>query len=117
MPEHFAVKFPLWLSPVQIRLMTVTDRAVKFAEEVKDLLSKSNVRAELDARTETIPKKVRDAQMDYIPLMVTVGDKEVDNKTLAVRTLDGKVKFGVKPNEFLELVKSNIEERKLEIKL
>ena len=117
MTEHFAGKFPLWLSPVQIRLMTVTDRAVKFAEEVKDLLSKSNVRAELDARTETIPKKVRDAQMDYIPLMVTVGDKEVDNKTLAVRTLDGKVKFGVKPNEFLELVKSNIEERKLEIKL
>lgn len=117
MTEHFAGKFPLWLSPVQVRLITVTDRAVKFAEEVKDLLSKSNLRAELDARTETIPKKVRDAQLDHIPLMVTIGDKEVDNKTLAVRTLDGKVKFGVKPNEFLALVKSNIEERKLEIKL
>ncbi len=117
MTEHFAGKFPLWLSPVQVRLLTVTDRAVKFAEEVQSQLKKANVRVELDSRLETIPKKVRDAQLDNIPLMVTIGDKEVDNKTLAVRTLDGKVKFGVKPNDFLSLITSNIKGRELEIKL
>lgn len=115
--EHFAGKFPLWLSPVQVRLITVTDRAIPFAEEVLEELKQSNIRAELDSRTETIPKKVRDAQVDHIPLMVTIGDKEVDNKTLAVRTLDGKVKFGVKTKEFIELVTSQIKERKLEINI
>lgn len=113
--EHFAGKFPLWLSPVQVRLLTVTDRAIPFAEEILAELKESNIRAELDSRTETIPKKVRDAQVDHIPLMVTIGDKEVDNKTLAVRTLDGKVKFGVKPKDFVELVTSQIKQRKLEI--
>lgn len=115
--EHLAGKFPLWLSPVQVRLLTVTDRAIPFAEEVMEELKKSDIRAELDSRTETIPKKVRDAQVDHIPLMVTIGDKEAGNKTLAVRTLDGKVKFGVKPEEFLKLVIETIKERSLEIKL
>lgn len=115
--EHFAGKFPLWLSPVQVRLLTVTDRAIPFAEEVLAEFKKQNIRAELDSRTETIPKKVRDAQVDHIPLMITIGDKEVDNKTLAVRTLDGKVKFGVKTQEFVNSVTAQIKERKLEITL
>lgn len=115
--EHFAGKFPLWLSPVQVRLITVTDRAIPFAEEILEELKKSDIRAELDSRTETIPKKVRDAQVEHIPLMVTIGDKEVDNKTLAVRTLDGKVKFGVKIQEFIDLVTSDIKQRKLEINI
>ncbi len=115
--EHFAGKFPLWLSPVQVKLLTVTDRAVEFAEKIQSMLNDADVRVELDSRTETIPKKVRDAQLEHVPLMVTIGDKEVDNQTLAVRTLDGKVKFGIKPEDFVKLVKETIKEKSIEIKL
>ncbi|MEM2121373.1 MAG: threonine--tRNA ligase, partial [Candidatus Woesearchaeota archaeon] len=93
--EHFGGKFPLWLSPTQIIILTVADRHKEYAEEIKELMKKENIRVEIDDSAETIPKKVRNAQIQKIPLIITIGDKEVSSKTLAVRTLDGKVLFGV----------------------
>ncbi len=110
--EHFAGKFPLWLSPVQVKLMTVTDRSNEFAEIVKREMEERGIRVEVDNRNESIAKKVRDAQTDKIPYMITIGDKEVKEKCLAVRTLDGKVKFGVKVNDFINDILDEIKTRK-----
>ena len=109
--ENHAGKFPIWLSPVQVKIITVNERNMRYANEVLKKLKFDNIRVELDDRNESIPKKVRDAQLQNIPIIITIGDKEVENKSLAVRTLDGKVKFGVKIGEFIKTVKENIENR------
>lgn len=110
--EHYAGKFPLWLAPVQAILMTVTERNLKFAKDVYNKLKENGMRVELDDRNESIGKKVRDAQVNRIPLAITIGDKETENKTLAVRTLDGKIKFGVKVDDFIKETVNNIKNRK-----
>ncbi|MBI2499744.1 threonine--tRNA ligase [Candidatus Woesearchaeota archaeon] len=110
--EHYAGKLPLWLSPVQVRILTLTDRNEKFAGDVLKKLRDNNIRVELDDRSESIGKKVRDAQLEKIPLTITIGDKEQENKTLAIRTLDGKVKFGVKVEEFINDLLTEIKEKK-----
>ena len=71
----------------------------------------------MDKRAESIPKKVREAQLGYIPLIVTVGEKEASSDTVAVRTLDGKVKFGVEAGEFVRLVRKIVAEKALSIGL
>lgn len=109
--EHYAGKFPTWLSPVQVVLMTVTDRNEKFAKEVFALMKQEGIRVELDDRSESIGKKVRDNQVKHINYMITLGDKEQENKTLAIRTRDGKVRFGVKVEDFLQEITKEIRER------
>ncbi|MFH2020134.1 MAG: threonine--tRNA ligase [archaeon] len=111
--EHFAAKFPLWLSPIQVRVMTVSQKFGEHGQKIVDAFSKEGIRAELDNRAESIPKKVREAQLDKIPLMITIGEKEAENNTLAIRTLDGQVKFAVKTDEFIKKVKENIKRREL----
>jgi len=111
--EHFSGKFPIWLSPIQVIILNINEGNLKFASEVKEELIKNNVRVELDDRNESIPKKVREAQLRKIPIAITIGDKEQKSKTLAVRTLDGKVEFNVKLNEFLNKLTKKIENREL----
>jgi threonyl-tRNA synthetase len=90
--------------------LPIADRHLEYAKKLKEEFEQQGLRIEVDERTESTAKKVRDAQLQKIPLMLTVGDKEIENGTLAVRTIDGKVKFGVKKEEFLrkilELVKN-----------
>ncbi len=109
--EHYAGKFPTWLSPVQVVLMTVTDRNERYAKEVFALMKQEGIRVELDDRSESISKKVRDNQVKRICYMITLGDKEQEHKTLAIRTRDGKVKFGVKVESFLEEITKEIRGR------
>ncbi len=106
--EHYSGKLPLWLSPVQVRLLTINDSNIKFAEALLSRLKEDNIRAELDDRQETISKKVRDAQLAKVNLIVTIGDKEQKSKTLAIRTLDGKVKFGIKIDLFIKEIREKI---------
>ncbi|HIH05114.1 TPA: threonine--tRNA ligase, partial [Candidatus Woesearchaeota archaeon] len=115
--EHYAGKFPLWLAPEQVRIVTVADAYNEYAEKVAGALRKENIRVRVDKRAESIPKKVREAQLGYIPLIVTVGEKEASSDTVAVRTLDGKVKFGVEAGEFVRLVRKIVAEKALSIGL
>ncbi|MBI2106412.1 threonine--tRNA ligase [Candidatus Woesearchaeota archaeon] len=110
--EHYAGNFPLWMSPVQVKIVTVNDSNLKYANEVVKLLRDKNVRVELDDRAESIGKKVRDAEVEKAALIVTIGNKEVENKTLAVRDKDGKVKFGLKVEDFLKTLVEDIKLRK-----
>ena len=111
--EHFAGKFPLWISPIQVRILSVADRFNEYAEEVLDKLKEEGVRVEFDSRTESVGKKVRDAQLDKIPLILTVGEKEQNNKTVALRTLDGKVEFGVKADALIKRICNNVGKKEI----
>ena len=83
--EKYAGAFPLWICPEQVRVMSLTDRTIDYAEEIADSLRKAGVRAKTDVRSEKIGYKIREAQMEKIPYMIIVGDKEKEEKTLSVR--------------------------------
>ena len=87
--EHFAGAFPTWLSPVQVKVLPITDRAAAYADQVAAQLDQAGYRVEVDHRNEKIGKKIREAQLEKIPYMLVVGDKEAENGTVAVRTRSG----------------------------
>ncbi len=113
--EHFAGKFPLWLSPVQVTILAINDELVPYANSVKTEFEERGLRTEVDSRTESLNKKIRDAQLNKIPLILTIGGKEKESNTLSVRTPDGKVRFKVTHEDFLNKVLANIKGRKLEL--
>ena len=115
--EHFAGKFPLWMAPIQTVILPINDELVPYANDVKIKLVNAGLRAEVDSRTESLNKKVRDAQLSKIPLILTIGNKEKESGNLSVRTLDGKVRFGVHHEDFLNRVLSHIKERKLDLEI
>ncbi len=112
--EHFAGKFPLWMAPVQAVLLPINDDLAPYAQEVKTFLEQEGLRAEVDTRTESLKKKVRAAQLNKIPLILTIGEKEKASGNFSIRTLDGKVRFGITKEVFLNQVQSHIHERKIE---
>jgi threonyl-tRNA synthetase len=112
--EHFAGKFPLWLAPVQAILLPVNDDLIPYAEEVKKEFEKNKIRCEVDTSNERLKKKIRLAQMNYIPLIITIGEKEKESNTLSVRTLDGKVRMGVDSKDFFNKTLGHIDARVLE---
>ena len=88
--EHFAGAFPLWLSPVQVKVLPVTDRAHDYAKELNQKLNDANIRCEVDCRSEKLGYKIREAQMQKIPYMLVVGDRDMENGTVSVRTRTGE---------------------------
>ena len=111
--EHFSGKFPLWLSPVQVKLMPIADRHVECCEELKELFSKEGLTVEIDASHESLNKKVRNAQLAQVNYMLTIGDQEVETKKVSVRTRDNKVEKDVEINTFLSRLKQEKESRSL----
>jgi threonyl-tRNA synthetase len=83
--EHYGGDFPLWLAPVQAIVLPIADRHLEYATRVYDQLRERGVRGELDERSESISKKVRDAELQRIPFMLIVGDREVEGDVIAVR--------------------------------
>ncbi|MFH0936616.1 MAG: threonine--tRNA ligase [Candidatus Woesearchaeota archaeon] len=109
--ENYAGKFPTWLSPTQIILMTVTDRNIEFAKNLKKEFEENNLRVQLDDKSETISKKVRDAQLSKVPYMITIGDKEQQTNKLAIRTRNGQIQIKDK-NDFLKEIIQEIKDKK-----
>jgi threonyl-tRNA synthetase len=89
--EHYAGKWPLWLSPVQVAILTVADRHNEYAEKVAETLRNVGLRVEIHDDQNTIPKKVRNAQLAQINYILVVGDKEIENETVNVRTRDNAI--------------------------
>ena len=109
--EHFAGAFPVWLSPVQVKVMPITDRAADYAKSVATKLDAAKVRVETDLRNEKIGYKIREAQMQKIPYMLVVGDKEAEAGTVSVRTRAG-VDLGAMPlDEFMAKIGEEISTR------
>ena len=88
--EHFAGAFPLWLTPVQVKVLPVTDRAHEYAKGLSQKLVDAGIRAEDDCRSEKLGYKIREAQMQKIPYMLVVGDRDMENGTVSVRTRKGE---------------------------
>ena len=111
--EHLNGNLPVWLSPVQVRVLAFTDRNNKAAEKVFKELVANGIRAELDIENHTVEHKVREAELQKVPYMICIGDKEEEKGTIAVRTRgQKKIDFGVKLDDFVKKVSGEIKERK-----
>ncbi len=108
--EHYAGRFPLWLSPVQVRVLPIADRHADFGKLVVDQLENAGFRAELDDRAESTNKKVRNAQVEQVNYILVIGDNEVENKTVNIRTRDNKVHGEKKVETFIEELKKKLDE-------
>ena len=88
--EHYAGKFPVWLSPVQVKILPVSDKYLAYGEKVMAELKSRNVRVEIDGRNEKLGYKIREARLEKVPYMLIVGEKEQENDTVTVRRRDGE---------------------------
>jgi threonyl-tRNA synthetase len=110
--EHFAGAFPTWLAPVQAKLITIAEPHVAYAEKVKEKMLEKGIRVEVDSRNEKIGYKIREAQMNKIPFMLVIGDKEMEEGTLSVRRR-GEGDLGAKSvDEVIEMIMNEIETKK-----
>ena len=109
--EHFAGAFPLWLSPVQVKVMTIADAHNEYANKVRDVLEEAGIRVELDERSEKIGYKIREAQLQKVPYMLILGDKEVEENKVGVRERKAGDLGQMDLNEFVEKVKKEIEDK------
>jgi threonyl-tRNA synthetase len=108
--EHTNGRLPTWLAPVQVRVLSFTDKNIKSAEKLHQEFKDAGIRCELDIDSAPVQGRVREAELQKIPYIIMIGDKEEQAKTLAVRH-EGKVKFGVKKEDFLKELLSEIKER------
>ncbi len=108
--EHFAGAFPLWLSPVQVKVLPITDRARARCEELVNILEDKRFRVEADYRNEKIGYKIREAQMQKIPYMLVIGDKEAEDGSLSVRTRTGE-QMTMSVDEFVEKIRKEVAEK------
>jgi threonyl-tRNA synthetase len=86
--EHFAGKFPLWLAPVQVKFIPIADRHIEYARKAASEMRAVGIRVDIDERAEKIGYKIREAQLSKVPYMMVIGDKEVEEGTLSVRSRD-----------------------------
>jgi threonyl-tRNA synthetase len=109
--EHYAGAFPLWLAPVQVKVLPISDKFLDYADEVRDKLLKAGVRVEVDSRAEKIGFKIREAQLQKVPYMLIVGEKEESDKLVAVRRR-GEGDLGQATlDEFTKKVENEIKEK------
>jgi threonyl-tRNA synthetase len=109
--EHYAGAFPIWLAPVQVRLLTIADRHVEAAEKILGRLKQEGIRADLDLKSEKIGHKIREAELQKIPYIFVLGDKEISSGQVAVRK-HGRQDLGAHDiNEILKQIKKEIAEK------
>ncbi|MGL4475552.1 MAG: threonine--tRNA ligase, partial [Shewanella sp.] len=113
--EEYAGKFPLWLAPVQAVIMNITDKQADYVEEICKFLKDQGIRAITDLRNEKIGFKIREHTLRRVPYLLVVGDQEIENKEVAVRTRDGVDLGKIKLNDFAEQVKQQISLRSLNL--
>ena len=106
--EHYAGKFPIWLSPVQVKLLPVSDKFLAYAKKVEKELRQSGVRVSLDDRDEKLGFKIREARLERVPFIAVVGKKEQESETISIRVRDEapeKQDLGqMRPEDFIDIV-------------
>lgn len=112
--EHFAGKFPLWISPIGVRLVPVADRHVEYANKIKEEILQNQITCDIDSSHESVSKKIRNAQLMQVNYMLTIGDKELENNTISLRTRDNVVHGELTLREFLDKIIFEKNDRKLE---
>lgn len=109
--EHYAGKFPTWLSPLQVKILPISEKFIPYADELHAKMRKAGIRVEVDSRNEKIGKKIREAELSRVPYMLVVGEKEMNENKVSIRR-QGKGDLGMKDtDEFIKEVKEEISER------
>lgn len=109
--EHYAGAFPTWLAPLQVKILPISDKHLEIAEKIRAEFKKDGIRVEVDDRSESLGRKVRDAEMMKIPYMLVIGDKEAENKSVTVRKLNQKEQETVSVAEFKKMILHEIKTR------
>ena len=109
--EHFAGKFPVWMAPVQAKVIPVSNNQMAYAKEIADKLSAADIRVELDENNDTLGYKIRKAQMEKVPYMIIIGDKEVGAGSISVRTRKGADEGSVDLESFINRVHDEVKNR------
>jgi threonyl-tRNA synthetase len=109
--EHYGGAFPLWLSPVQVKVLSIGEGHRVFAEETVGALKEAGIRVELDGSDETLGKKIRNAKTEKVPYMLVVGDKEVRDKVVTLESRDKGNLGQIEVSKLIEQLKGEIEER------
>lgn len=112
--EHTAGNLPAWLAPVQVQILSITDRVNGFCEEIQAALKGQKIRADFDQRNEKLSRKILDAQMMKVPFMIVVGDKEAANRHVSVRLRNGQQLNGLGFDQVIDMVTKHITTRKLD---
>ena len=110
--EHYGGAFPTWLSPTQVQIIPIADRHKDYAQKVLEQLKDTKVRVEIDSHAEKMQGKIRDAQIEKIPYMLIIGDREVEQGKVAVRTREGKDLGAIDAKEFIKKITEEIAEKK-----
>jgi threonyl-tRNA synthetase len=106
--EHYAGKFPLWLSPLQVLVMTITDDQIEYARTVQEAMMAEGIRSQLDTRNEKLNLKIREGIMKKVPYLVILGKKEVEGKTLSIRARDGGEEKNVAVADFINKLREEV---------
>ncbi len=109
--EHYAGAFPTWLAPVQVKLLPIADRHIDYVRQLQEKLEKADIRCELDDRSEKIGFKIRSAQLEKIPYMLVVGDKDIEAGTVAVRSRKNGDEGASTIDEFIERIQKEVAEK------
>ncbi len=110
--EHFAGDFPVWLSPIQARVIPIADRHREYAEKILNMLKENNVRADMASSGETLGKNIREGELEKIPYLLIVGDREIETKSVNVRERHKKETSTVSVEKFIERIKKEDKEKR-----
>ncbi|MFA6273924.1 MAG: threonine--tRNA ligase [Candidatus Paceibacterota bacterium] len=110
--EHYAGAFPLWLSPVQVKILPISEKHLTFSEKIYQELKNGNIRVELDRSNESLSKKIREAKMQKIPYLVVIGDKEEENGTVTLEGRNNEKTENLSSKNLLQKLKEEIENKK-----
>lgn len=111
--EHFAGAFPVWLAPKQVTILTVADSFNSYGEQVKQSLHKADIRVKLDDSRDSLNKKIRNAELMKIPYILVIGEKEVQENTVAIREYRSKKQYELPMNDFITQVSKEYKQRAL----
>ncbi len=112
--EHTAGKLPTWLAPVQVQILNVTDKQEAYCRELYEMLRKHKIRVHFDDRSEKLGYKIREGQLQKVPYMLIIGDKEVASRNISVRLLNGEQKNAIPIDNFIETLTTEIQQRLLQ---
>ncbi len=115
MVEHFQGRFPAWLAPLQVKIIPISEKQLKYGEKIYRELRKARFRVELDSSDRTLEYKIRDAQMMQVPYSIIVGGKEEESSTISVRSREGRQRQGMKLEQFADALSSEIGKRDKEL--
>jgi threonyl-tRNA synthetase len=115
MLEHFGGAFPAWISPVQVKIIPITDKQADYAQKIKETLREKDIRVEVDDKAETMQNKIRNATAEKVPYMVIVGGREEENNTISVRQRDGQDLGNMSLDTFINQLQDQITKKALNL--